>query len=257
MALVATVFALGAPCRAQETVFEGNASGALLLDNGAVAVAEGNRVLVIPPSGRRMVTIDGPFASVKRIVRSPDGGLVVWDDSLYAAFVFDGDGDEHRVVPFSSRGLGGGEVNFVALLAGDLGLFEEADPGNPFAASPGPTRNPVRYTTIGIDGTRNVVWEALGKERVIHRTENGMKSAPVIFGYDVLATHVDGGRFVVAQTEGEEAIVLDLDGTQVGHDADAAPWARCVARPDRAGTGSADRVVRHRADGKHPEHNPT
>ncbi len=236
IAPAAAAFAMGTPCTAQETVFEGNASGALFLNDGVVAVAEGNRVLLMPVSGRQTATLDGPFASVKRIVRSPDGGLVVWDDSLYAAFVFDGD-EERRVVPFFKPGLGGGEVNFVALLAGDAGLFAEVDPGNPFALSAGPARNPVRYTTIAADGTRNVVWEALGKERVIHRTGRGMASAPVIFGYEVFAAHADGGRFVVAQTEAEVAFVLGPDGTQLG----------AVPMPSFGPAVSQDQIKRERA----------
>ena len=187
-----------------------------MLDAETVAIADEHRVHIVPLARGRMTTLDGPFARVKQIMHSPDGHLVVWDDSLYAAFVLDDDGDERRTVPFTKLGIGGGEVSFVALLAGDVGLFEEVDPGNPFSPTAGPSRNPVRYTTIAPDRTTDTVWTALGKERVVHRLERGMASAPVIFGYEVLATHAGGDRFVVAQTDEEEAIVLSSDGTRVG-----------------------------------------
>lgn len=219
MALAVATCALGAPCKAQENleiIFEGRVSEAVMLDGSAVAVAEDDQVHIISLSRGRRVALDGPFAKVENIVRSPDGGLVVWDDSLYAAFVFDVDGKERRVVTFPTRGIVSGEVDFVALLAGDVGLFGEVVLGNPFAISPGPYRNPVQYATITTDGTRNVLWEALGKERIIHKGEQGTASAPVIFGNQVFARPVDGERFVVAQTEEVEAIVLSLDGTRSG-----------------------------------------
>ncbi len=216
LAVTVAVCAVGAPCAAQELVFEGAATGAVLLNGGTVAVAEHDRIHFVLPTRSRTITVGQPFKAVRLIGRTTDGDLVAWDDSLYAAFVLDDRGDDQRVIPFSVPGLGGGEVNFVALLAGDVGLFEEVDPGNPFNPAAGRSRNEVRYSAILGDGTKTVLWEALGKEMVIHRTETGMASAPVIFGYDVLARHVDSGRFLVAQTEGEAASVVGPDGIPVG-----------------------------------------
>lgn len=210
------IYALGTPCKGQEILFEGAVSEALLLDDGVIAVASGNRVLLMSSTGLRTTTrLDGSFTSVGRIGRAPDGALVVWDDSLWAAFVFDHD-VERRVIPFSQPGMVSGEVNFVALLTEDTGLFEEVDIGNPFALSSGPYRRPVRYVAIAKDGTRKVVWEALGKQASIHPTDGGMSSAPIIFGYGVLARRVDDNRFVVAQTELEEAVVVGRDGRRLG-----------------------------------------
>lgn len=210
------MYALGTPCKAQEVLFEGNVSGALVLDDGVSAVASENQILLVPSTGPRTITrLNGSFAAVGRIGRAPDGDLVVWDDSLWAAFVFDQD-VERRVVPFPQPGMVSGEVNFVALLTDDTGLFEEVDMGNPFALSSGPYRHPVRYVAVSADGTRKVVWEALGKQASIHPTDGGMSSAPIIFGYGVLARRVDDSRFIVAQTELDEAYVVGREGRRLG-----------------------------------------
>ena len=210
------IYALGTPCKGQEIVFEGNTSDALLLDDGVIAVASENRVLLVQSTGRGTMTrVNGSFASVGDIGRISNGDLVVWDDSLWAAFVFD-HGVERRVIPFSQPGMVSGEVGFVALFTGDTGLFEEVDIGNPFALSSGPYRHPVRYVAIAADGARKVVWEALGKEASSHPTDGGMSSAPIIFGYGVLARRVDDDRFIVAQTELGEAAVVGRDGRRLG-----------------------------------------
>jgi hypothetical protein len=231
------IYALGTPCKGQEIVFEGNASDALLLDDGVIAVASENRVFLVQSTGRGTMTrVNGSFASVGSIGRAPNGDLVVWDDSLWAAFVFD-HAVERRVIPFSQPGLVSGEVSFVALFTGDTGLFEEVDIGNPFALSSGPYRHPVRYVAIAADGARKVVWEALGKEASIHPTDGGMSSAPIIFGYGVLACRVDDDRFIVAQTELGEAAVVGRDGRRLG----------AVPMPSFGPTVSDDQVEQERA----------
>ncbi len=217
MAILGSVVgALAAPPGgAQEIVFEGNASEALFLDGGTIAIASEDRVFLVPSAQPGIPTrLGGSFAAVERIGRAPDGDLVVWDDSLWAAFVFDQD-VERRVIPFPRPGMLSGEINFVALFTGDTGLFEEADIGNPFAPSPGRQRRPVRYVAITTDGARDVVWEALGREMAIHATDRGMASAPIVFGYGVLARRVDGHRFIVAQTELDEAFVVDREGRRL------------------------------------------
>ena len=123
---VATVAAIVAwapssPGDAQQTVHEGDVQGALLLAGGAVAVADGERVLLYPPSGASAAVIDGPFARVTRLVPAPDGGLAVWDDSLWAAFAFAEDGGVGDVLRFPKPGPGGGEVDFLAWLPGETG----------------------------------------------------------------------------------------------------------------------------------------
>lgn len=216
MTAMAAAYAIGAPCNAQEALVEGDIVGAVLLNGRTVAVAEKHRVhLISMTRTASRISVDGPFTRVQHIGRAVDGELVVWDDSLWAAFVFADDGDERRTVAFSKPGIGGGEVNFVALLADDVGVFSEADPGNPFSPTAGSSRNPVWYTTYARDGTKGLAWQALGRERVVHQVEGGMSSAPVIFGYDVIAAPIDGDRFVVAQTEGAAAVVVGPDGTRV------------------------------------------
>ena len=209
-------WASGTPCSAQEIVFEGHASEAIWLTDELVVVAAGNQVVLVSSTGRRTVTrVEGSFASVGTIGRGAGGDFVVWDDSLWAAFVFDHD-DERRVVPFAQPRMVSGEVNFVALLAEDIGLFEEVDMGNPFAPSAGRYRHPVRFVGVGSDGTRSVLWEAQGREGAIYPTEGGMSSAPIIFGYGALAAAVDANRFVVAQTELEQADIVSRDGRGLG-----------------------------------------
>lgn len=207
---------LVAPSYAQEALIEGDIVGALILAEGTVAVAEEDRIHFIEmgdPANRR--TITSPFARVTHLSRAPDGDLVVWDDSLWVAFVFNADGEERRLIPFPKPGIGGGTVTFTALLADDVGLFAEADPGDAFAPTAGPSRNPVIYTTYARDGTLGIAWQALGKERSVHQVERGMSSAPVIFGYDVLAAAIDGAHFLVAQTEADEAVVVGPGMTEV------------------------------------------
>ncbi len=216
VAAATAALALGLPCKAQDTIFEGDAAGAILLDDGTVVVAGQSRVQLIPPGGRRPTLLDGSFAAASLVMRSSDAEFVVWDDSLYAAFVFDSSGDERRVVAFSKPGILTGTVAFVGLLPGDAGLFEEADPGSPFVPVVGAARDPVSYVAVREDGSRTLLWEAQGDEKVIHRTANGMTSAPVVFGYGVRAAVAGGGRFVVAQTEGDEAVIVHADGGRAG-----------------------------------------
>ncbi len=219
-ALVSTVCALGTPCGAQETLYEGDVVEALLLSDGTVAVAEEDRLLLVRPSGRAVV-VDGSFESVTRVAHATGGGVVVWDDSSQTAFVVRPDGVETRAVSFANSKLGArnGERNFVGLVADDVGLFEEVDPGNIFTLSSGPSRNLVRYKIVAHDGSGDseaVVWEALGDQKFIHQTDYGMSGAPVIFGYGVLVANIFGGGFVVTQTEALEAAVLDAEGTRIG-----------------------------------------
>lgn len=214
MAAAIVAWAPASAGNAQQTVHEGEVQGALLLAGGAVAVAEEGRVLLYPPSGMSAATIDGPFERVTRLLPGPDGGWTVWDDSLWAAFAFADDGGERGVLRFSKPGPGGGAVDFLAWLPGETGLFEEVDIGNPFVLlAGGSPRFPVRYMAVNADGSRRELWVGQGRETAMHRTANGMSSAPVLFGYGTLGAGLVGGRgFVVAQTEGEEAIVIAADG---------------------------------------------
>ncbi len=59
------------------------------------------------------------------------------------------------------------------------------------------------------------MWEALGDEIFVHSTSYGIRGAPVIFGYGVLAANIVGGGFAVAQTEAPEAAVLDVEGARI------------------------------------------
>ncbi len=215
VAAAIVAWAPASPGDAQRTIHEGEVQGALLLDGGAVAVAAGERILLYPPSGAPATAIDGPFTRVTRLLPGPDGGLAVWDDSLWAAFAFAEDGGERGVLRFPKPGPGSGEVDFLAWLPGETGLFEEVDVGNPFALlAGGSPRFPVRYMAVKADGSRRELWVGQGRETAMHRTANGMSSAPVLFGYRALAAGLAGGRgFVVAQTEGEEAVVIAADGT--------------------------------------------
>ncbi len=215
--LLAAAGALGVPCGAQETVYRGDVLDALSLADGTVAVAEEGRLLLVRPGGRA-VLVDGSFESVTRIARAPDGGVVVWDDASQTAFVVRSDGVEDRAVPLadSRSELGSGERTFVGLLPGDVGLFEEVDPGHPFAFSSGPSRNPVRYKLVARSGSETVAWQALGAQNVVLATDRGITSAPVIFGYGALVANVVGGGFVVAQTEWAEAVALDAEGARTG-----------------------------------------
>ncbi len=244
----AAAWAMALPGTDQQTIYEGEAAGALLLNNGVVAVVAEGRVLLVSPGDTRTAALDGPFARVNRIVHGREGGLVVWDDSVWTAFVFADDGEE-RSIRFREPGMGGGEVNFLALLPDETGLFEEVDIGNPFALMAGalPPRFPVRYMAVAADDSRNELWAGRGKERSMHRTANGMSSAPVIFGYGVLAAGLAGGRgFVVAQTDGAEAVVIAADGVglaalpmppqepAVTEDEVEAERARLIATSDRS-----------------------
>ena len=217
MAAAIVAWAPASPAYAQQTVHEGEVQGALLLAGGAVAVGEEERVLLYPPSGASSAAIDGPFARITRLLPGPDGGLVVWDDSLWAAFAFAEDGGERGVLRFPKPGPGGGAVDFLAWLPGETGLFEEVDIGNPFVLlAGGSPRFPVRYMAVNTDGSRRELWVGQGRETAMHRTANGMSSAPVLFGYGALGTGLAGGRgFVVAQTEGAEAVVIAADGAQM------------------------------------------
>ncbi len=235
--LVACAFSV--PCQAQETVYEGDPTGVLLLNDSTVAVAEEDRVIIIAPAGRW--SLEGPFTKVTRLTRSPSSDLVVWDDSLYAAFELSGSygrGAKWGVVRFSQpRGIGGGEVSFLGLLNRHVGLFEEVDIGNIFSLSVGPSRNPRRYVAIGTDGTRNVLWQALGKEQAILSTAGGMSSAPIIFGYGVIASNVGDGRFIVGQTELTEAVVVDARGRRLA----------TVPMPSVGPAVTEDQIARERA----------
>lgn len=214
MLAIAATGVLFVPCEAQEVLFEApDIAGALFLQDGAVAVADAAEQRLHFVDSQGSVATHGHRFGDMQLTGRLSGHVVIWDATAYSAVVVASANAAARVVSFPEPGLRDGQSRLVALLPGDIGILELADPGNPFAQIPeGRHRSTARYVAFPPDEPSYRIAQARGKESAFVRTDGAIASGPVVFGYDVFVAQIDGFGIIVAESDASTASVVGTRG---------------------------------------------
>lgn len=202
----------------------GRLTGGLMLDQNRIVLADGMslRLFFVNIDSGEVRTVggqgDGPgeFRRIRSIGRTARGAVFVDDFVRARVTVFADDGSLIDVASYDPLGFRGGIMvpRPISVHADGAIIFRDSDPL--FSERPnGPYRERINYVALMPDGSRALITEASGLERVRRNygsTRFNVYDRP--FSYSVLETVTDD-LVIVADTESGNASAFDRHGEVV------------------------------------------